>query len=276
MKFYLVRHTEAVHGDPMDVERTLTDIGRAQIPLIIDFLKTQTKKIGVVICSDMRRGIDTAEPIAKALDVEVVRDPFVGPNYEPAEAWKHIVKLAKTIPDQEVLIVSHGKLVNKLAAWLLESGEGDKFHFSHGSVAHFDTEEPDNYGPYNGGYKGQPAFMHWMVTPKLLNRFNEEDPKAVIEAALRLAGATLESLGLQFDEARGEYYYDIEEVKRWILGPGGVSGVNCEGCEGNAELGWIGMDELFTEAAEDVDEPPAHPNCECTVEYRSKRVRVYV
>lgn len=274
MKFFLMRHCEAESGEPMDIKRDLTSTGRKQIPIIIDFLKSQTKDIGLVMCSDMLRGIDTAEPIAEAFDVESIQDPELGPNGEPAKAWKRIVKRAKSLPeDERVLVVSHGKLVNCLAAWLLESGEGDKFHFSHGSVASFDTEEPEkgNYGPYNGGYQGQPAFLHWMVTPKLLNRVAEDDPKAVIEAALSLADATLEALGARFDEAAGEYYYGTEGVKRWVLGDGGASG-NCDECEENAEAGWIPEDDVYP----NTDEPPQHPGCTCSEESKEKRVRVYV
>ena len=71
------------------------------------------------------------------------------------------------------------------------------------------------------------------------------------------------------------YYYEEIEVKRWILGDGGKAG-NCEGCEGNADLGWIDMDALFDEGDEAVDEPPLHPHCTCEVEYATKRKRVYV
>ncbi len=94
---------------------------------------------------------------------------------------------------------------------------------------------------------------------------------AVIEAAIDLAEVTLEALGLKLDEATGEYYYDTEGVKRWVLGSGGASG-NCEECEENAGMGWIPEDDVYP----NIDEPPQHPNCDCTEEYKEKRVRVYV
>lgn len=73
----------------------------------------------------------------------------------------------------------------------------------------------------------------------------------------------------------GEYYYDEEEMKRWVLGPGGREG-NCDLCVDNADMGWIGMDDVFDGIDGDIDEAPAHPNCECEVEYKTKRTRVYV
>jgi hypothetical protein len=77
-------------------------------------------------------------------------------------------------------------------------------------------------------------------------------------------------------EAAGEYYYDTENVKRWVLGDGGRAG-NCEICVDNSDMGWIPDEDVFEgSGGDDIDEPPAHPNCTCTVEYKEKRVRVYV
>lgn len=68
------------------------------------------------------------------------------------------------------------------------------------------------------------------------------------------------ALILVVQETPGDYYYEEVEVKRWILGDGGQSG-NCEICDGNAEMGWIDMDDVFDGVDGDVDEPPGHPNC---------------
>jgi phosphohistidine phosphatase len=76
-------------------------------------------------------------------------------------------------------------------------------------------------------------------------------------------------------EAAGEYTYDEVEQKRWVLGSGGASGENCDICEGNADMGWIDMDDVFDSTDGDIDDAPAHPNCDCTVEQKTKRVRVY-
>ena len=76
-------------------------------------------------------------------------------------------------------------------------------------------------------------------------------------------------------EAPGEYTYDEVEMKRWVLDDGGQSG-NCETCEENEDMGWIDMDETFLDTdGGDIDESPAHINCECSVEQKTKRVRVY-
>src|SRR5579885_1332684 len=132
MKFYLMRHAEAESGEQMDPTRDLTGAGHAQIPVIADFLKTQTNKIKLVMHSEFLRGKKTGEKLAKRLDVPTMQTPDLGPGGDPKKAWKTISKALKGLgDDNELVVVSHGPLVNSLAAKLLKSGEGDKFHFSH-------------------------------------------------------------------------------------------------------------------------------------------------
>lgn len=76
-------------------------------------------------------------------------------------------------------------------------------------------------------------------------------------------------------ESAGEYYYDEQTVKRLVLGSGGTSG-NCDYCEEAAGLGWIDIDDVFEGPMGDEDEPPLHPNCDCALETKDVRVRVYV
>ena len=91
----------------------------------------------------------------------------------------------------------------------------------------------------------------------------------------------IQSLGVILDEIESvialleaNYTYDYVNEKRWVLGDGGRSG-NCETCVDNADMGWIGDDEVFDGVDGDVDGPEAHPGCTCTLEYRERRVRVY-
>lgn len=84
------------------------------------------------------------------------------------------------------------------------------------------------------------------------------------------AVAHFELNGTKAIEAKGEYYYDEIEQKRWVIG-----GTGCELCEDNADLGWIDMDDVFDGVFGDVDEAPAHPNCDCSVEFKTRRIRIY-
>lgn len=80
-----------------------------------------------------------------------------------------------------------------------------------------------------------------------------------------------------FLEAKGTYYYEDITLKRWVLGSGGRSG-NCENCIENADAGEIEESEAFPAFSQYgiVDEPPLHDHCDCTVEYRDTRKRVYI
>lgn len=50
--------------------------------------------------------------------------------------------------------------------------------------------------------------------------------------------------------------------KQWSADPDA-----CPICEENAELGWVPIDQSFPSG---VDEPPQHPNCRCSIEYRGQ------
>ncbi len=76
------------------------------------------------------------------------------------------------------------------------------------------------------------------------------------------------------DILEADYTYEEVTLKLWILGDGGRAG-NCEICVDNSDMGWIDMDEIFEGVEGDIDEPPAHPHCTCTVEYKDTRKRVY-
>lgn len=211
-KFLLARHCEAESGPQMDVTRGLTKSGEKQIPLMADFLQAMECNVGLILHSDMKRGRDTAEGIAKLLDVDSAQDPAVGPSVDadekliedaPEKAWKVIQRYAKRLPDDELLLViSHGPLINALAAMLLESGEGDKFHFSHASIAKFDTEEPGAGSGYPYAGRGENvAYLHWLASPKLMERSIEYEPD-LTEAAMALVDAALalgEDIGLRED-----------------------------------------------------------------------------
>ncbi len=72
-------------------------------------------------------------------------------------------------------------------------------------------------------------------------------------------------------EAKGEYYMEEVEQKRWI-----ADGDACEDCQEAADEGWVDMDFTYSMGDFDVDEPPLHPHCFCSIEQKTRRQRVYV
>ena len=258
MNLYLMRHSEAEWGEPLDPTRELTPIGRKQTATMGDFMVRQIGRVDLVLSSWFKRARDTADPMAAALGNAPREDlSTLDPDGKVADAWSDIQNLAEIHNAKDVLVVSHHPLVNDLIEYLC-GAKTTKASLPVGSIA----------ATTDGA-------LFWMLSPAQVER----DDEAVIEAAIQVADSLLESLGMRLEEKKGggernkqgSYYYDTQGMKRWVLGDGGQSG-NCELCEENADAGWIPEDDEYP----NTDEPPQHFNCSCTEETKDKRVRVYV
>jgi len=268
-----MRHCAPQPGERMDSERGLTDAGKKQAADMAAFLVRQVGRCDIVISSPFARAVETASIMAEELGCHVATTRMLEPDENPKAAWQEIERLAQASPD--VLVVGHHPEIGQLADWLID---GAHIHFSHGSIALLVDKQ-----------------MEWIVTPQLVEKLEGEQEiveaaRALVEAADPVAftanvrriskledGGELWRIdaGGKFTEAAGEYTYDEIEQKRWVLGSGGASGENCETCEENADMGWIDMNDTFLDTdGGDIDDAPAHPNCDCTVEQRTKRVRV--
>ncbi len=75
---------------------------------------------------------------------------------------------------------------------------------------------------------------------------------------------------IRLDEKGRAYTYDTINQKLFV-----PDADACELCEEAGDLGWVDDDAVFEGVFGDEDGPPLHPHCECTLEYREKRVRVY-
>ena len=263
MNLYLMRHSEAEWGEPLDPTRELTSIGREQTATMADFMVRQIGRVDLVLSSWFRRARDTADPMAAALGNAPREDlSTLDPDGKVADAWSDIQNLAEIHNAKDVLIVSHHPLVNDLLYYLAGAKTSD-VSYTHAAIAALVTDDAGT------------DVLAWMAGPPQVER----DDEAVIEAAIQVADSLLESLGMRLEEKKGggernkqgSYYYDTQGMKRWVLGDGGQSG-NCELCEENADAGWIPEDDEYP----NTDEPPQHFNCTCTEETKDKRVRVYV
>lgn len=289
MNLYLMRHCLPEPGEQMDSERGLSDDGKQQVADMAAFMVRQVGRCDIVISSPFARTVETAEPMADALGCHVATTTLLEPNQKPEDAWKEIERLAQQ--SQDVLIVGHHPEIGHLADFITG---GAHIKFDHGAIALIADQH-----------------LLWLVTPQIVEK--DEGEQEILEAARALAEAAvpiqqtitirrvseLEDGGelwqvldgkqkesrrkrrtfaelresgrpVLVDEA-GEYTYDEVEQKRWVLGDGGASGENCEDCEEAADMGWIDMDDVFPN---DMDDAPMHPNCDCSVEQKTRRVRV--
>lgn len=225
-------------GPLMDSEKGLSELGQKQAAVMAAFLKRMIGRVDIVISSHFASAIETGEVMAKALGSYVATSTQLAPNFGPAEAYKEIARLAQQSADV-LVIISENSLIG--ARDLL-------VEMPPGAIAATGMDDER---------------LRWLVTPQIVTR--DEAEEEVLEAARALV------------EASGEYTYDEVEQKRWVLGSGGASGQNCEICEENADRGWIDMDETFLDTdGDDIDDAPAHPNCDCSTEQKTRRVRVPV
>ena len=236
-----MRHCEAEDGEQLDPTRKLTSLGKDQAKMMGKWLARQLEQPDIVIESNMKRSRQTAKRIAKQLGVDRVQaqNGAIDPDSTPERAIDEMIRVGKAAGAKSVIAVSHGPLVEEIMAHLV-GGEASQFHFAHGSVAHWDDK----------------MRLHWLVSPNTVARDEDERDAVTNDSMIEAALAVIEAAII---EAPGEYTYDEVEEKRWILGDGGQSG-NCEDCEDNADLGWVGDDDLYETPMGDADGPPGHPN----------------
>jgi phosphohistidine phosphatase len=263
VKILICRHGESESGPREDPTRELTSTGKAQARLVGRWLKHQTTKPEVVIESNMKRSRQTAKRIADRLGVDRLQATrgLLDPDADPEQAWEEIIRIGKEAGAECVIAVTHGPLVQELVA-MMTGASPALVHFPHGAVAQIDSETD---------------ILHWLVTPSVIARDEGEavlvQPRPEVTALEAELTAAAEDLA-ELLEARGAYYYEEVTLKRWVLGPGGRSG-NCEDCIENSDEGEIEESDFFPGGDEPVDEPPQHPNCECSVVYRDTVRRVY-
>lgn len=115
---YLVRHAKAGERREWkhhDIERPLSKKGRRQSQKLAERLAK--KKPTELLSSEYVRCVETLEPLAESLDVEItVADELTEHRpYEPA------LKLIQTVPDGSVLC-SHGDIIPAIIAAVKKTG----------------------------------------------------------------------------------------------------------------------------------------------------------
>ena len=253
MNLYLMRSCDAP-GNEADTERALSSSGRADAKRMAAFLRRIAGHVDIVLSPPFACAVETGEIVAAEIGSYVATTVGLSPDATVDLATEEIFRLSQASTDV-VAVVLDSALLEDPGAYLAP-----------GAIALL------SFG-----------VLQWLVTPLVVEVGPDEETvlesakmaAAVIETPEEWTGRITESGKRIFLDEAGEYYYDEQEMKRWNLGSGGASG-NCEICEENADLGWVDMDEVFLDSdGGDIDEAPAHPNCDCEVEFKTRRVRVY-
>jgi phosphohistidine phosphatase len=117
MKIFLVQHADAVPKET-DPGRPLSEKGKAQAKRAAEFLRKMPFYPEVILHSDKKRSIETAEVICFALGgVKMELRKGIAPNDDIEELRKEIMSLKKS-----VMIVGHQPFLGKLASALLDAG----------------------------------------------------------------------------------------------------------------------------------------------------------
>ena len=106
---FLVRHAKAArreNWDGTDRDRPLVGRGRAQAERLA--LALAPERPALLAASPWLRCVETAEPLAKALGIEVMRDQRLGYDGPDLEGW---MREAAAQPGPAAVAVGHGDLI---------------------------------------------------------------------------------------------------------------------------------------------------------------------
>ncbi len=204
------------------------------------FLQRMIGRVDITLSGGSDACLMCSKIVADVLGSSALDTPGLNTSSSAETANKDIAFIAGDA--EEILLVIESPLLDAL----VETRIGCRIDWKPGKVAAV------------GG-----DLLHWVLGP---HELLDDEQDAVLEAMSKLGDTLIENLG----EAKGEYYYELALMKRWLLGDGGRSG-NCDLCVENADEGWIPEESTFPNA----DDAPGHPNCTCSVEHKERRVRHY-
>ena len=152
MYLYLVRHGDAFPGSP-DHDRALSEKGKEETKKIAKFLKTAGVEIPVLYHSGLKRAEETADIIAKILNIKnVTKAQGLAPDDAVLPFCQKILK-----SEEDLMVVGHMPYLSNLASKLfVDREEADFIEFKKSAVLVL-TRKFDS-----------PWRIAWLVTPKLL------------------------------------------------------------------------------------------------------------
>ena len=162
MRLYLLRHATAVPsgtGECEDAERSLTDEGHEQARQAANGLKRLKIPVDAVATSPFVRAVQTAEPIARAFDLDgkLRKLDALQPEADPAETSGTLRGMAA---HQHVVLVGHEPHMSAWLGWLVGGPGGIRCEFKKGGMACVDIDRL----PPSPGH----GTLRWFMTPKQL------------------------------------------------------------------------------------------------------------
>ncbi len=121
-RLYLIRHAKA--GDRSrftgenDLERPLSRPGRAQAARLAEIFGPGETSPGRILSSTATRCVQTVEPLAAALGVEIEEHDWLVEGRDGTEALRRIAELDTDV----VAVCTHGDLIWSVLQWLGRGG----------------------------------------------------------------------------------------------------------------------------------------------------------
>jgi phosphohistidine phosphatase len=155
VRLHLLRHADA--GDPAawggpDSERPLSEKGRRQADRLARLLEAAGFETDALISSPKLRAVQTAEPVARALGIDLRIDDRLAGGLDAASAAE---LLAEAGNPRRPVLVGH----DPDFSWLLSSLVGAEIGMKKGAMARIDLPDELTAG---GGT------LRWLITPELL------------------------------------------------------------------------------------------------------------
>lgn len=164
-ELYLMRHgiAEELGGRSVsdDSKRALTLEGRLKTREIARGLDRAGAEFDWVVCSPLRRAIETAEIVAGEIVPEAPLQQFEALAPGMLTAQKLISFLAQHPECVRVLVVGHEPSLSELASELIGAGQTAHFGFKKGGCCLITFEE---FPPKSAG------LLNWWLTPRLMRK----------------------------------------------------------------------------------------------------------
>lgn len=170
INLYLIRHGDAETDKPDEV-RSLTQIGRETVQKVAKLITKRAEPPAIILCSPLKRAVETAEFFAKGWKVKVERVEWLRADVEPSVVIEELRNYFETFilrasPDvrrdesrsQSVALVGHLPNLGLLMGVLLWGLPPKEIVIPKAGVAYLTLSAPEPAS----------ARLKWLVTPEII------------------------------------------------------------------------------------------------------------
>jgi phosphohistidine phosphatase len=163
LELFILRHGEAgksLPTSPKEFQRPLTEVGHERIEEVGQSLKKWNVNFDKVLTSPLRRAKETAETVAKVLDIEsrLEDSDNLKPEGNRTELYRTLSKMKR---QDTVLIVGHEPYLSILIGDIIAGNPNSHISLKKGGLAKIDIE---TFSPKISGE------LRWLLTPRQIRK----------------------------------------------------------------------------------------------------------